>query len=468
MLTAIIPIHSKQTLALIKQASNADILEFRLDYLSQIDLNLIQQLRQASHKPVIFTLRKPEQGGLYKGDETTRMQLITKLIALEPEYVDIEHDVPLAFCQQLKTLSPKTQLICSYHNYIDTPVDLASLLKRMINPVYSVYKIVTSAHSILDTLRVLQFVKQYSDQHTLVAHAMGELGETSRILGRVFGNCFTYASINQEADIAPGLLSVDELLNVYHYPHLNANTQIYGLIGDPIVQSIGHHYHNLEFIKNQQNAVYVKFKVGSEELTEFFQAIKDLPIQGLSVTMPHKNAVLKYAQQLTPEVQAIGAANTLMKRENSFVAANTDGDAVVQVIENSTSIKNKKITILGAGGAASSIIYSLIKAGALVSVYNRTPEKLTELAKKHSINIIAEDDLPHMEYDIVINTIPAKYYQNNINLIKNKIVLDANYQATPTDLIQDALKHDCICIDGYAMFYKQAELQRQLWFANNE
>lgn len=460
MLIAIIPITSIESArTLMQQAARADLFEFRLDYLTSIDLNAVQSLQQAAQKPVLFTLRKKEQGGVYNHDEQTRLDLIEQLMSLHPDYLDIEHDVPIEFSQKLKNISPKTQLICSYHNFVDTPNDLADLLRKIKNPIFSYYKIITQAQSILDTLKVLDFIKTHAQDTPLIAHAMGEVGIPSRILGKIFGNRFTYAAM--ENNIAPGLLSLGELIDIYHDPQLNSETQIYGLIGDPVAQSIGHVFHNAEFIKNKQNAVYVKFQVKPAELADFFQLIQRLSIQGLSVTMPHKQAVLAFCQQLTREVQDIHAANTLIKNPDGYLAANTDGDAVVEVLNQ--DLHNKKIILLGAGGAASSIIYSLIKAGAKVCVYNRTEDKLIALRQKFQIETFSLDKIATADYDILINTIPAKSYQNVIPFIKNKIILDANYQATPTALIQDAIKHGCITIDGFAMFYAQARMQQQLW-----
>ncbi len=454
MLIAIIPVHSiESATALLQQAKQADVLEFRLDYLPVIDLDQIKQLQAIAHKPVLFTLRKPQQGGVYKGDEAERLQLIEKLITLKPDYLDIEHDVPLEFCQKLKALSPQTQLICSYHNFINAPDDLSDILQHMINPVFSIYKIITTATSILDTLRVIDFVKNHSEQYQLISHAMGEVGVTSRLLGKIFGNYFTYASVNEE-NIAPGLITLNDFVNIYHYHNINHETKIYGLIGDPVAQSIGHIFHNTEFIKHQQNAIYVKFHVKPEELNLFFQKIANLLIAGLSVTMPHKQTVLAFCTAFTDEVKAIGAANTLIKTDQGYLAANTDGEAVIHILPK--DLKHKKIVILGAGGAANSIIYSLKKMGATVAVYNRTI---------HSADVNPLEQASNADYDILINTIPAKYYNSNImHFIANKIILDVNYQATPTQLIQVALQHGCICIEGQAMFYSQAELQRQLWF----
>lgn len=450
MLTAIIPIHSiESATALLQQSQQADVFEFRLDYLQTFDIDHIKQLMISAQKPVLFTVRKSDQGGVYKGDEVTRLQLIEKLIMLNPDYLDIEHDVPLEFCQKLKNLSPKTKLICSYHHFVNTPDDLQKILNTMINPVFDVYKIITTAESILDTLRVIRFLKQNS-QHHLITHAMSEVGAASRILGKVFGNYFTYASVNAE-NIAPGLLTLDELVNIYHYSTLNHQTKIYGLIGDPVMQSIGHIYHNAEFVKHHQNAVYVKFHVKPIELQKFMD---NLFVEGLSVTMPHKQAVLAFCTETTDAVKAIGAANTLIKTNNGFLAANTDGEAVVQILP--PDLKGKKVVVLGAGGAANSIIYSLKKAGAQVFVYNRT---------QYAADILPLKQAKHATYDILINTIPAQYYNHqDINFIKDKIIMDANYQATPTQLILDALENGCQCIEGQAMFYAQAQLQRQLWF----
>ncbi|MGA2654773.1 MAG: type I 3-dehydroquinate dehydratase [Gammaproteobacteria bacterium] len=457
MLVAIIPVHSIESAqALMHQASGADVFEFRFDFMLKFNLDEIKKLRDETDKQVLFTLRKSEQGGVYKGKEVERLQLIEKLITLKPDYFDIEHDVPIEFCKKLKSIAPTTKLMCSYHNFIHTPDDLPQLLQQMMNPIFSAYKIITTANSILDTLRILDFVKNHNQQITLTAHAMGEVGVTSRILGKILGNYFTYSTVNEE-NIASGLVSLDDFIKIYHYHDLNQYTKIYGLIGDPVSQSIGHIFHNQEFIKHHQNAVYVKFQVKPDELALFFKSIQNLAIEGISVTMPHKQAVLAFCNDATDDVKAIGAANTLIKTHNGYLAANTDGDAVVQILP--APLKDKKIVILGAGGAASSIIYSLKKVGAKLEVFNRTAHP----------GVLPLETAAHADYDILINTIPAKYYnQNFIRFIPNKIIMDANYQATPTPLIQDAAKHGCICIEGQAMFYAQAQLQRQLWFTHNE
>ncbi|HLF66698.1 MAG TPA: type I 3-dehydroquinate dehydratase [Gammaproteobacteria bacterium] len=467
MLIAIIPIKTFESAqALINQASAADLFEFRLDYLPQVELQNVAKLQHLAQKPVMFTLRKPDQGGVYPGSESERFHALLQWMTLKPDYLDLEHDVPIDLCQQIKAISPDTQFVRSFHDFHHTPDDLPKILQAMQDPLFSYYKIITTAQTINDTLRVLQFVKDYAAQLPLTAHAMGELGITSRILGRVLGNQFTYASVSNDNNVAPGLLTLDELTQVYHYSALNTHTKIYGLIGDPIAHSIGHLFHNAEFIAHKQNAVYVKFHVKPEELAEFFSLTATLPLAGLSVTMPHKQAVLNFCHTLTDEVATIGAANTLIKQPEGYLAANTDGEAVMNLLPQ--QLAGKKIVVIGAGGAASSIIYSLIKKGAIVSVYNRSPNSAAALKEKYPIEIFPLEDIKHADYDMLINTLPVKAYPHPIRFIKDKIVFDANYQNTPTDLIIDALLQGCITIEGKSMFYAQAQMQRDLWFNPHE
>ncbi len=467
MLIAIIPITTIESAkSLMLQAANAAAFEFRLDYFPQVDLLALSQLQKQAQKPVMFTVRTPSQGGVYQGTESERMALLTKLMSLQPDYLDVEHDVPISVCEQLKALSPRTKFVRSYHDFQNTPDDLPQLLETMQHAIFSYYKIITTAQSIIDTLHVLQFVQHHAPHVPLTAHAMGELGITSRILGRVLGNQFTYASIVGQEQVAPGLLTVDELINIYHYPQLNPHTKIYGLIGSPITHSIGHLFHNAEFIAHHQNAVYVKFQVYPDELADFFALTQSLPIEGLSVTMPHKQAVLKFCQAYTNEVKTIGAANTLIKEDNGYLAANTDGEAVVSLLPQ--ELTHKKIIVLGAGGAASSIIYSLIQHGARVSVYNRSLNHCAELKEKYPIEIFPLTEITHADYDILINTLPVNAYPHPIHFIKDKMVLDANYQDHATDLILDALAQGCITIEGKSMFYAQAKMQRLHWFNTDE
>src|SRR5260370_10312474 len=117
---------------------------------------------------------------------------------------------------------------------------------------------------------------------------MGDLGVPSRILAAKFGAPFTYAAFNKERGIAPGILSYDELKRVYQYGRLNQNTQIYGVIGDPVAHSLSPLIHNKAFQSLGINSVYVPFRVPRADLEDSLGHFQRLPVQGYSVTIPHK------------------------------------------------------------------------------------------------------------------------------------------------------------------------------------
>ncbi len=122
---------------------------------------------------------------------------------------------------------------------------------------------------------------------------MGDIGTPSRILAGRFGAPFTFATFHHERTLAPGQLSYQQMTEIYHYDQINAETAVYGVIGDPIGHSLSPLIHNAAFQQLSVDAVYVPFRVPREHLSQFLDDAPALGIKGLSITIPHKEAVLK-------------------------------------------------------------------------------------------------------------------------------------------------------------------------------
>ncbi len=422
----------------------ADIVELRLDYFD-IDRKPLF--------PCLFTLRKKEQGGVREILEKERLAQIEKLLELQPEYCDIEADTDPVFIERIAKKFPKVKLIGSYHNFQETPQDLDALLQSMKNPHFTIYKIAVTAQSSADMLRLMVFAR--NAKVSISAISMGEYGKPSRVLGPIVGNALDYAGLEEDASLHR--YSLKALHEVFHYRKLNRDTQIYALIGDPVEQSPGHLFHNPRF---KHNAAYIKMRVTAEELPVCFELIQKLPFGGLSVTIPLKEKISPYMDEIKPIAKAIGAINTVIFRSQKAIGTNTDGPGALNAIEKRRKVHGKQLAILGAGGTARAIAYEAKQRGAIVSIYNRTPERAKQLAAEFNCSGYGLDE--PCSYEILVNTIPPKSLFVP-PILPQTVVMDVVYYPRETPLLKAAKKLACQCIYGEEMFTEQALLQQLEW-----
>jgi 3-dehydroquinate dehydratase/shikimate dehydrogenase len=403
-----------------------DGIEFRLDLNSPPPPSV--------ELPRLFTVRRESFGGTEKEREV----FIRHLFTLKPDYFDLESDMDPIFLDW--AFSQSINIILSYHNFDQTPQNLDSILKPMLNYPASIYKIATQANTTSDALRLLLFAKKHPKVSGI---PMGERGSFGRVVGKIFGNPIQFGYLNELT--APGQLSIDELLKTYQFSSLNSQTAIFGLIGNPVVNSQGHIFHNQAFTNARLNAVYVKMQVEASELEVFFHLAKKLGFKGLSVTMPLKEII-------SP---AIGPVNTVLLADPDTYF-NFDGTAALDAIG---SVNNKKMIIIGAGGTAASIAEEAIKRGANVSLLNRSLKRAENLANKLGCKWISE----MADYDILINCTPSTAPIDAKSIIPESIVMDCVYIPPMTEFLQMAEKRGAVVISGEQMFLNQASMQADLW-----
>jgi 3-dehydroquinate dehydratase/shikimate dehydrogenase len=334
-------------------------------------------------------------------------------------------------------------LIVSCHNFEETPADLDQVLAWLQERPADLYKIATTAHSTLDALRMLEFVKNHPG---VIGLCMGPLGAITRILAPVVGTPLMYACVDDTPNPL-GQLSVSTLEEVYHFRALNRATRLYGLIGDPVEASIGHRFHNDAFRKAGENAVYLKMAVRPSELKEFLVYAQKLDFKGLSVTMPLKEAILPYLDEIDPEAQAIGAVNTLVFEDGKIKGFNTDGSGALKALGD---VAGKKAVVLGAGGASKAIVYALRQAGAEVVAANRSLKP----------GYIGLDEVPN-QYDILINATPHPLPLEPAKIVPGSTVMDISINETT--LLHEARAKGCVCLSGSLMYRHQAEEQQLKW-----
>lgn len=413
------PIKTDSIRAIAAANRKADLIELRLDLFTPKNLS---KLRQKCTKPVIFKLQKWDP----------------HVLSFSPDYVDlpfgVEADLPV----------PR---ICSFHDQKRTP-DLDALFEKMQKTPAPLYKIATFARSTSDSLRMLDFVRRKK----CIGLCMGELGKITRILAPIFGSPWTYAPLNQDQKTAPGQVLLDELIKIYRYPTLSSATALYGLIGDPIDQSLSHKMHNFAFEQLKIDAVYVKMNVKKEELPTFLPLARQLGFRGLSVTMPLKEAI--------GEGEAI---NTIGFQGGEMRCWNTDGIGALNALEKTGSVLDKRIVILGAGGSAIAIAKEAKIRGAHVVIANRTLER----ALKIDADAVSLSDYSSKDYDILINCTPTHPVSDE-SLLPGKIVMDIRSRPKMTPFLQAAQKKGCTLVYGIDMFIQQAIGQYCHWFVETQ
>ncbi|MCL1888910.1 MAG: type I 3-dehydroquinate dehydratase [Desulfovibrionaceae bacterium] len=463
----IIGVLQKKTLAGLREALAVldaalyDLLELRLDALEDFQAGELASLRPP--RPCIFTLRRREEGGNYQSDEKERLRDLAMLARLRPAYLDLEASLEPEDIAFLRSLSPGTRLILSRHDFTSTPTNLDWMLDSMRNKAPgAIYKIATLAENSLDALRLLAFCKRHAPE--VLGIAMGRSGENTRILAPVYHCGFCYCPVEDPS--APGQVSALTLRQVYNFDRLTPQTRVYGLLGDPVEQSQGHILHNAMNLKSGDQAVYVKWKITEEELPEALELLHRLGVSGLSVTMPHKEAVLPLLTRADETVLASRAANTLIRQKHGYAGTNTDGEGALRALHMAgVNTNGKKTVILGAGGAARAIIIALEKEinenGGSLMVFNRSADKAApaktpplpykELKQARGANLII-NALP-LDLDFDFSVVPFS---------QGGTAMDLSY-GSPSAFLQAAAGHGCRCLDGAAMFREQALLQREAW-----
>ncbi len=453
---------------MVSASKYADIVELRIDYIPDLQnaLTCTEKALKCKTKPVIITNRSEREGGNFKGNEQDRLGLLQKAIELGADYVDVEYDS----IKQI-TRRDSSKIIISHHNFKETPRNLNKTYNDICQHNPDIVKIVTYANDITDNIRIFELLK--SAKVPTISFCMGELGYISRILTSKFGGFLTFASLEKGKESAPGQLTVNELSKIYHFKEINKDTKLYGIIGNPVSHSMSPAIHNASFIEKELNNVYVPLKIAN--IGDFMKECRRIDFQGFSVTIPHKESVLPFLDDIDHTAKKIGAINTIVNKNEILTGYNTDCMAAIMGLECSLketndTLSNKKISIIGAGGAARAIAFGLKEKGCDITIFNRTIERAEKLSHDVKCRFKHFEEIHKLDSDILINTTSIGMFpdidQTPVpkNILKEgMIVFDAIYNPIETRLLRDAKEKGCHTVNGLSMFINQAAEQFRLW-----
>jgi shikimate dehydrogenase len=254
---------------------------------------------------------------------------------------------------------------------------------------------------------------------------------------------------------------------------IDAQTELYGVIGNPVHHSLSPMIHNGAFRRLGWNAVYLAFEVKNVE--EALRGIRGLGVRGVSVTIPFKTEVLPFLDKIEGLAKKVGAVNTIVNRRGRLIGYNTDCEGALEALEEKMDLRGKRVVLLGAGGAARAIGFGLKERGVPLIVVNRSKERGRALSKELGCDYLAISSLARMkeggvEADIMINATSLGMYPRDGEtplpkelLKKGMMVMDIVYEPLQTRLLREAKKKGCITVDGLEMLIRQGVAQFEIW-----
>jgi 3-dehydroquinate dehydratase/shikimate dehydrogenase len=365
-------------------------------------------------------------------------------------------------------------LIISHHNFKETK-DLDAIYERIAPFAPDFIKIVPTARTLADNVTLIRFLERMSDHANIVGICMGDAGVISRVLGLRAGSIFTFAAISAGEETGPGQIAARTLVETFRIQEVDAATKVYGVAGNPVGKSLSPVMMNAAFKRETVNAVYLALQ--TSKVDDLVTLIREIPIHGVSITMPHKQDILPYLEHMDPLSKKIGACNTVLRvasgdHQGKLYGFNTDVAGIITPLERRISLKDARVLVLGAGGSARAAVFGLRDKGAEVFIYNRTLETATKLARQSGAKAIKREAIPKTQFDIIINATPIgmagqKAAQiltaEDFEKFSPKLVFDLVYNPADTPLIRLARAANIPVITGVEMFVQQGARQFEIW-----
>jgi 3-dehydroquinate dehydratase/shikimate dehydrogenase len=418
------------------------------------------KLRKATF---IATCRRRGAGGKFAGDIQRELYWLIEAREAGCRWCDLEVETLRAIPDQsVREYPVPPRVLLSVHDFARTPA-----LPRNVNPAahggIDAVKIAAQARTLADSVRLLHLARR---SRNFVAVPMGEVGLPARILALRQGSALAYAPVAEAT--APGQVSLAELTHLYRAHLLTRRTNVYGVIGDPVGHSLSPLLHNTGFAARHVDAVYLPFLV--HQLRDFLSAVPEFGVRGFSVTIPHKQAILKHLKECEPLAAEIGAVNTVVVRKNgSLYGCNTDYVGVLRALQEKLSIKGSRVLIFGAGGSARAAAFALASAGANVGICARREKAARELARAVGGEVVPRRALRTEFFDAILNATPVGMHPHDgvsplaSNELQCRVVMDLIYRPQRTQLLKTAAKKGITAVSGVEMFLAQGVAQWEIW-----
>ncbi len=449
--------------------SGETFFEIRLDCLDEPERGIAALrgfLQAYPDITILATCRRHQNHGRFNGSIEEQIAILDAAVNAGARAVDIEIETAEVAAAKLDLFRGRTRLVLSYHNFEGTPA-METVLRRMLRVPADAYKIVTTARKPSDNLRVLSLAHAHP-RVPLILLAMGETGFPSRVLSTVFGGLYTYAAPSAAEGTAAGQVAARQLRHIYRVEKLDRDSRVYGVIADPVRHSISPAVHNRGFQARRIDAVYLPFLVQPAQLKDFMTMAGKLPVAGFSVTIPHKQRILRYLDIVEPLARRIGAVNTVWRKAGKWRGANTDAPGIVVPLSRHLRVARSTILVVGNGGAARGAAFALADAGATLAITGRNPDRVRALAKACGAEPVLREQAAGRNFDALVHATSLGMCPNvNESFFPGRIpaavVFDMVYNPLETLLIRRAREQGSTVVLGLEMFLEQAARQFEIW-----
>jgi 3-dehydroquinate dehydratase/shikimate dehydrogenase len=452
---------------LVVAEKSSRTIELRLDWLANDEeiSRFLGRLATRRHRATLLaTCRRRIAGGRYRGTIAKQLLHLADAIRAGCAWYDLEIETA-AICppELIEVLLGRGRQLVSAHFFKGMPPNLPALARRLMRHKPDAIKIAARADSLRGCRKLVEFGR--GRRNTIVI-PMGEIALPVRILSLREPNGFAYAPV--ENTTASGQVSLQDIVEVYHANKISRATRVYGVIGNPVGHSLSPHQQNAAFAARKIDAIYLPFLV--ENLTDFVESVSPISIRGFSVTIPHKERIIKYLDACDPLAAAIGAVNTVVVRSGGKLHGyNTDYVGVLEALKSRVRLRGSRVLIVGAGGAARAVAFALGQAGASIFICARRQKKAEAIANAVHGTLVDWGRLRHEFFDAIVNATPVGMYpfENESPLeaqdLNCRLVFDTIYRPRKTKLLQLAERRGIETVSGVEMFVAQGAAQWEIW-----
>jgi 3-dehydroquinate dehydratase/shikimate dehydrogenase len=431
---------------------SVEALEVSADLLGDLDP---EWLRTHFKGKLIYALPSTSAGGGF-GESLTQRHLRLAAAANKYDLVEIEADYD--FADSLLAQIPIARRVVSWHGRATDLTSLNDRFAQLSRVPARFYKLVIEAHTISEEILALFFLRSLGRSDT-IAYSKGPLGFWTRLVALHLGAPAIFGLLSDDPAV-PAEPTVSRLIQDYGLPTLMPIKQLFAIIGSPVFHSLSPRLHNAAYRALGYPALFVPLHVTS--FGEFWQAMVQsklleslgLPLNGMTVASPHKEAALIAAKLVSPMASRAESANVLLRNNGWWSADTTDPEVIDMARRNlSIRVREKKAAVIGCGGAGRAIAAALIQSGAGVTLINRGARRGHHAAQLLGLPYLPLSSFDAEGYDIVVNATPVGRDNDDVpfkldQLEDEAVVIDLAYGSRPTPLVDGILARDQVIIDG--------------------
>ncbi|MBP7094747.1 MAG: type I 3-dehydroquinate dehydratase [Spirochaetia bacterium] len=465
--------------ALERYRGLADLCELRVDCLEPQEWFAIRRFPRLAGIPVILTVRRKADGGLFEEGEGVRLVILAKGLSFASQdprrnfaYIDIESDFRIpALEEAARTFG--TRIIRSMHFPKGMPDDLDATWRQLEADPAEIPKLAATPRGVADLTALFRYFADLPHSERVVV-GMGDYGFCTRVLAEGLGSSITYASALAAGlrSAGPGHVDPSVLDGTYRWRQIGRDFAVFGILGgSSVLGSLSPAIHNAGFAARDLKAVYLPFPADSIE--RFLELADFLHLRAFSVTVPFKERILPWLVERTTEVDAIGACNTVVRSAQGWTGANTDSVGFEKALFEflgTSDLAGLPCAIIGAGGAARAAAWVLSRLGADVCVVNRNMTRAKALAERfgfewsgmteRAVELLSR----HKSLIVQCTTVgmeggppgdPLDWYDFD----GSEAVFDTIYNPAVTPFLARARAAGCRTAGGIGMLRHQAEAQ---------